>query len=387
MATITARILQSHGLNANIGSAAAREVGLTDDTERPLVGTTVGGTKFIGTEDFLTITVQAPAAVPLLRRSIVRILCDTASAAGNINLDIRNGAQIAGYECHVIVTGSKNAIVTYATGQVEYVAPGEKRVFFWTGSLWVPMRNVQAPIVGTVIEMSGMLTPSATMPVIPMWDADHTFDATTYPLAYTYLRSQKAQAGAITDFTVTVSGGIVSFTGTEGQNMVKAIGEEWTLAGVNARYLNVNGTDYLITNVNTVGYTITCGAPGSGTQTAIFYPYRTGASQVTLFKDQGRATMSWDGVTYINGIRRRDRFQGHWHALYSGATPLFNSFSGTSVSPDGLRMASGNNTNLITSQAIKEAVTDTANGTPRTGPYTEPNSTILFRYFYAGVIL
>ena len=379
MATITARILQSHGLNANVGSIAAREIGLTDDTERPVIGSTVGGAKFIGTEDFFNVTVQNPAAVPLLRRSIVRILCDTSTAAGNINLDIRNGAQVAGYECHVIVTGTKNAIVTFASGQIEYVAPGEKRVFFWTGSAWVPMRNVQAPIVGTVIESALILTPSASLPVIPMYDADHTFDATYSPPAYAALRAQKAQAGAITDFSVTVSGGVVTFSGTEGQNMVKAIGEEWTLAGVNQRYLNVNGTDYLITNVNTIGYTITCGAPGSGTQTAIFYPYRTGATQVTLYKDQGRAVMSWDGVTYINGFRRRDRFQGHYHTILASTGGTGGTGFASSVFSGGY--------SIMGNAVASNPTSDGANGTPRTGDKTEPNSTILFRYFYAGVIL
>ena len=379
MATITARILQSHGLNANVGSIAAREMGLTDDTERPVIGSTVGGAKFIGTEDFFNVTVQNPAAVPLLRRSIVRILCDTSTAAGNINLDIRNGAQVAGYECHVIVTGTKNAIVTFASGQIEYVAPGEKRVFFWTGSAWVPMRNVQAPIVGTVIESALILTPSASLPVIPMYDADHTFDATYSPTAYAALRAQKAKAGAITDFSVTVSSGVVTFSGTEGQNMVKAIGEEWTLAGVNQRYLNVNGTDYLITNVNTIGYTVTCGAPGSGTQTAIFYPYRTGATQVTLYKDQGRAVISWDGVMYINGLRRRDRFQGHWHDANSWA-------SGGSANVFSI-VSTGNAVSGLVSPQVRAPSHDGTDGTPRTGAVTEPNSTILFRYFYAGVIL
>jgi len=376
MPTTTARILQSHGLNANVGSIAAREMGLTDDTERPAIGTTVAGAKWIGTEDFLSVTVQNPAAIPMLKRSIVRILCDTTTAAGNINLDIRNGAQVAGYECHVVVIGAKNAIVTFASGQVEYVAPGDKRVFFWTGSAWVPMRNVQAPTVGTVIDSAVELTTSASCPFIPMHDADHTFDATYSPPAYAALRAQKAKAGSTTDFSTTVSSGVVTFSGTDGQNMVKAIAEEWTLAGVNQRYLNVNGTDCLITNVNTLLYTVTCGAAGSGTQTAIFYPYRTGASQVTLYKDQGRATMSWDGVTYINGLRRRDRFQGHRHG---------HNYGNSSGSNSG--MAAYGTVISTSAGAVLDPVADLSNGTPRTGPVTEPNSIIYFRYFYAGVIL
>ena len=63
MATVTARILQSQGLEAAVGSLATREVGLTSDTERPVIGTTVGGPKFIGTEGLTLITTVAPSAL------------------------------------------------------------------------------------------------------------------------------------------------------------------------------------------------------------------------------------------------------------------------------------------------------------------------------------
>ena len=138
MATVTARILQSQGLEAAVGSLATREVGLTSDTERPVVGTTVGGPKFIGTEGLTLITTVAPSALTTLRRSRSIIYIDTATAGGDVALDIQAGAQSAGYKAEVVCVGpaGRKAVVTYGSGQVIAVPVNTSQEFEWSGAAW-----------------------------------------------------------------------------------------------------------------------------------------------------------------------------------------------------------------------------------------------------------
>lgn len=140
--TTTARILQSHGLSANKSSILSRELGLTDDTERPVIGTTVGGAKYIGTEALLNIVTAAPAAVPLLRTSETVICCDTNQAGASIVLDIRNGAQVDGDRVSVYVIGAvgTNATVQYRTGFIDTILAGAMREYAWNGTIWTSLR-------------------------------------------------------------------------------------------------------------------------------------------------------------------------------------------------------------------------------------------------------
>lgn len=138
MAIETARILQSHGLSANREALAARELGVTDDTERPVVGTSVGGSKYIGTEDVISIVTAAPAAINIMRTSFTRIMCDSSAAGSDISLDIRAGAQVLGYICIVSCTGpgTRKTVVTYATGATAEILDNEFRFFIWDGTAW-----------------------------------------------------------------------------------------------------------------------------------------------------------------------------------------------------------------------------------------------------------
>lgn len=232
--------------------------------------------------------------------------------------------------------------------------------------------------VGEVFELAGRYPTSAAFPAIPMWDADHTFGRSLYPLAYDFLRGQKALfANGTEDFTVTNTGGVLTMASpTNDWKALVAMFVEELVIGGNTRYITVNGVECLVTAASSGTYSVTCGAAGSGTQTATVYPYRTGANQVTLFKDQGRATMSWDGVTYINGFRRRDRFQGHRHG---------HNYGNSSGSNSGMAAYGA----LISTSvgAVLDPIADSSgNGTPRTGTMTEPNSIVYFRYFWVGVV-
>lgn len=146
MSTITARILQSFGLNINKSAIASRELGLTADTEQPVIGTTVGGAKYLGTEDYVTIATAAPAAIAIIRRSFVEYLCDTVGAGANIALDIRAGAETLGARLKVYALGATAFKVTvqYATGVFSDVPAGTATEFVWNGSAWAPSQAASA---------------------------------------------------------------------------------------------------------------------------------------------------------------------------------------------------------------------------------------------------
>jgi len=165
MGTITARILQSTGLDAAVASIAPRELGITSDTERPVMGSTVGGAKFIGTEELLNIITISPAAIPILRRTRTTLQCDTAAAGANIDINIENGAQVAGSLAFVIVDGpgTRQVNVTYASGQTEIVVDGNSMTFEWTGTKWIKTGLINSPTADEKAALAGTAgTPSGT---------------------------------------------------------------------------------------------------------------------------------------------------------------------------------------------------------------------------------
>jgi hypothetical protein len=229
------------------------------------------------------------------------------------------------------------------------------------------------------------------LPAVKLWDSDHDLAIANYPLLVPKLRAEKAKSwtGAAyqTDHSVTVAGSVATGSGTAWDYLLDGLTEEQQVHGsyTNWRCLNIAGVDYAITNVNRASHTITVsGSPATGAQTAILYLYRIAGSTTTarLFKDSGRATMTPDGITYVSGMRRRDRMQGHYHELVFKASASGQDGSNTAVmtSPNGtvgVVMASNNQ--------ARSLVTDGANGTPRTGPTTDPAAAIVYRYMWAGV--
>lgn len=150
MGISTKRILQSTDVAANVANIAAREWGITSDTERPIIGSAIGGSKYIGTEELITITTTAPAAFAIMRRSRTIVYIDTDTAAGNVAIDIRAGAQIAGYDVEVIVNGttvSRKCTITYATGVSQDIYVGRTLRLEWTGAAWI--RLGFEPLTGT----------------------------------------------------------------------------------------------------------------------------------------------------------------------------------------------------------------------------------------------
>jgi len=408
MPTTTARILQSTGLNANKSSIAARELGITSDTEQPVIGSTVGGAKYLGTEELISVVTAAPAAIPILRRSAVSIWCDTTSAGASIALDIRAGAQVAGYRVLVFTVGTdaRQTVVQYATGVLDYVPNGCSQEFIWNGSAWMKVHQSYADkyLMGDMLQLPDKPTISAKMPIVDR-SINNDLSATAYPVYVPYLRAVKSFAGATSDFAVTVSGSNVTFPNTpEGIAMVQAIINEASVAhylnnGEIANYtggtdystaatqqsINVNGVDYVITGATLATRIVTVtGTPTAGAQTAIVYPHRIAGSTTTArlpkiggFIPAPAGDTVW--LELINGKRKMDRVQGHWHQGYNAGL-----IAGAGVAIN-VMSSNSNNTPAVDNTSVRQPISDTVNGTPRTGKTTAPLEIARNFYDWAGV--
>jgi hypothetical protein len=222
-------------------------------------------------------------------------------------------------------------------------------------------------------------------PIVPLWDSDHVLDAANYPKLVTKLRAEKTASWSgsayVTDHTVTVAGSVATGSGTAWDALLAAIAEDILVHGgyTNYRCINIAGTDYAITNVTAGSHTCTVsGSPTSGSQTAIVYGRRIAGSTTTArtYKDSGRATMSQDGTLRIAGLRRRFHMQGHLHEE-RGITGLYN---GGANEVTGIAA-------LATGYYTGSPYTDGTNGTPITGPETEPNSSTVYRAIWAQTLL
>lgn len=391
--TTIERILQSSGLEADVGLLEDRELGVTTDTERPVVGTPVAGPKFIGTEEFISITVPAPSALPMVKRSRALVYVDTSTAGASVALDIQAGAQKAGYGITIFCYGldTRQAAVTYGVGLIEYIPSGCAQEFVWSGSAWLKTRMSWADRykIGSFIDGLADDAISAKNPVVKVWDGSHDISSANYPPLVPILRAIKTQiysgSAWITDHTVTVAASVLTGSGTAWTRLLAALAEDYLVHGSTYsawRSINVAGVDFTITNVNTGAGTITVsGTPTSGSQTAIIYPYRITGSTSTarVFADSGRALMSADGNLRVNGFRRRHHAQGHYHGPKSPSTG-FQGIGGGSFS---LNAGAG----IPQDTSTGSPITDGTNGTPITGPETEPNSSTVYRELWAGVYI
>lgn len=157
--------------------------------------------------------------------------------------------------------------------------------------------------------------------------------------------------------------------------------------------LAING---LSTSSRTISFTCaTSNSSGSLSGVKIrFYKHRlpdavagtTITNQVRHFTIQGRgfvSVMDFDSE-WIGGLRRRDRFQGHWH---KDVVVDYSSYSGTLGSFTVTRDSPVVGTTIVSNSYVKDAVTDNTNGTPRTGKTTDSRGVSGFPYIFARRVL
>jgi hypothetical protein len=251
---------------------------------------------------------------------------------------------------------------------------------------------------------------SVSWPAVPR-NIDIDISPANYPLLATKLYDVKAKILGETDFVGVLSSANTSYTMitfvtssavtamctllTEDAKVSRwmNLSEDATAPSVvdfitsaTSRCINIAGTDYPIypsTAASAISITsgtiIFEGKPAGATVTASIYTYRIpGTTNVRLRKIAGFVGVAAGdaGGEVVGGFRKMDRGQGHWHPY--GKTPG----AGTQANIEG---SIGTATNDSTLYYVRNAVTDTVNGTPRTGKTTDPRTAGQYAYTWAGV--
>jgi len=257
--------------------------------------------------------------------------------------------------------------------------------------------NIQKTIIDYSKPIGGLFTidwpkttnytfnPATPRTYWPAWnlsaiDVTETVDNTDIPqasldhLRAIYLIYLPGKSGEVSQWSVTVAGSDITFPNTTSANAIlAAIVEDKEVQGTytNGRTVNIDGSDFAITGINTVTRVVTVsGSPTTGSQTARFYHHRIAGSSTTarLFEVSGEgfiATNDADGY-FIAGLRTRGYMQGHrMNLLVSGIAEytLENSAGGSQYASGG---AFFNGTRTTTGGPV----TDGTNGTPLTRKIT-----------------
>lgn len=137
-------------------------------------------------------------------------------------------------------------------------------------------------------------------------------------------------------------------------------------------------TDINITSFNptvaTRTITVASGSP-SGT-TIELYPHRIASSTDARHKQVEDSVLINNGMQVVNGLRLRDRIQGHMHT--SAQLIAGRGAGGTGI--DG----SGSYQVYIINDYVGSPRTDSINGNPRTGQFTRPRGLGVYFYEYVG---
>lgn len=434
MPTITARILQSTGLNAAVGSIASRELGITSDTERPVIGSTVGGPKFLATEGLTIITTTNPAPLAVSRRSRAVVYVDLATAGGDVSLDIQAGAQVQGYQTEVIAAGpaGRQVVVTYASGQAIAVAAGSSQLFTWSGTAWqLPIPSEALSIKNAIefalggcgaifgrLERRGLSAwnpsnPRAYFPYLCLTDIDSqiTLNATSAPDAVPYLRARKMifkdglsgelAALSVTNWAINANVATLTFANnTDTIAALAALGEDQAVHGsyTNWRSItlasaigNITAGDYAITNVNpsarTISFAFTAAnASGAVSASAEFFPFRIPGSTTTarIFTGRGltmHGANDANGYFVSGGLRRRGSLQEHAHSYRIDNSNIF-----LALTAGGTGFVGGINTQSLQSAQTANTV-DNGFGTPRTAAETHGPALTVHLYMHLGRLI
>jgi hypothetical protein len=173
-------------------------------------------------------------------------------------------------------------------------------------------------------------------------------------------------------------------TSTSSDSILSSLAEDVLVHGgyTNFRTITVAGVEFPITNINTATRVITVtGTPSSGSQTVEFFNYRITGSTTTarLFEIKGRGFIAPNDAIgrHQNGLRVRDRFQGHWHNYHTA--PIGSQPAGSELDRINISATSINSQN----NRIQNPITDGTNGTPRTGSTTHGSGVSAHLYIWA----
>ena len=265
--------------------------------------------------------------------------------------------------------------------------------------------------VGETFDLFGYVAPSAAFPAFPLSWSNRTVDAANWPDLVAFWRAHKmrymaGEAGEKSAFDITHyarSSNVVTITlaNTAPELALLSMMAEANLVhGSFAAWWAINipialgsgdvpAGDYAPTGIDAGNRQITFTHAGSNvgttgvSRTLEVYPHRIPGSTTTCrhYQGAGRAKVAVNDADaeVWAGAQSRDRFQGHWHKLYS---------EGTNNPAGGGFMSIRNNdtttnTDYGTSKSVRDAVTDGVNDTPRTGKTTNPRALGVVPYIWA----
>lgn len=153
----------------------------------------------------------------------------------------------------------------------------------------------------------------------------------------------------------------------------------------------INTTNWLILRWGTTDINITSFNPttrvlniasGSPSGTTIeLYPHRISGSINAYHKQVEDSVLINNGIQVVNGLRLRDRFQGHRHQAFGSSSTGTRSTLADNISYVGFDP--GGTTGQSNGMVLNPS-TDTVNGTPRTGQFTRPRGLGVIFYEYMG---
>lgn len=165
----------------------------------------------------------------------------------------------------------------------------------------------------------------------------------------------------------------------------------------------INNTNWLILRWGTTDINITSFNPttrvinvASGTPsgtTIELYPHRITDSGDARHKQVEDSVLINNGMQVVNGLRLRDRIQGHRHSITDpGHSHLIYGFN--DAVNDAFPTLTGSSQGWVESTAsagtgisISDSSSDGTNGNPRTGQFTRPRGLGIYFYEYVGRVI
>lgn len=182
------------------------------------------------------------------------------------------------------------------------------------------------------------------------------------------IKYRKGKSDEESSWTATVASSTVTMPNTTASNRLLVALAKWALARGNYTdfiTLTIAGTEYSITNINTVTREITVsGTPASGSQSVTFYPHRIAGSSTSarVHEVSGKTVMAGGDAAglFISGLQCLGYMQGHWHQLYVNAD----------VGGSGGNQDTAEGPYTMRTDNVQNPISDGVNGTPRTGSET-----------------
>ena len=244
--------------------------------------------------------------------------------------------------------------------------------------------SLQSLYVGQEMKFLNCYKPiSASFPWYCMSLPDATLTTTNYDSAFIdEMRSRKV---VYDEFNTAVSSFSGSWSGSDftldnnaaNVAMIAELYEDWLFAGSPTsgwRILVSGGSEYNITNIVTSTRKITVSGSPSGTSIEIYLNRILGSTTSAKHFSWAGLGFYMTGQNKITGLRRRDKFQGHWHnsAITYTGNGLTGGLANTLVGA------------ASTTQWAQSIVTDGPSGTPRTSSKTEMESGTILAYVFVG---